>query len=103
MSYTDGIGNLQQIITSLATPETRTSQTSSTQETATTAPATNTSAAHKADHTSLSATGSVISQALDGDDVRNEKVAALQQAIASGTYHVPSSAVADKLINSLLK
>lgn len=107
MSYTDGIGNLQQIISSLATPETRASQTNSTQETATTTPATSPSAAptaQKADQASLSATSSVISQALSSDsDVRTEKVAALQQAIAAGSYNVSSSDVADKLIQSLLK
>ena len=106
MSYTDGIGNLQQIISSLATPETRASQTNSTQETATTTPATSASAAptaQKADQASLSATSSVISQALSSDDVRTEKVAALQQAIAAGSYNVSSSDVADKLIQSVLK
>ncbi len=106
MSYTDGIGNLQQIISSLATPETRASQTNSTQETATTTSDTSPSTsptAQKADQASLSATSNAISQALSGDDVRTGKVAALQQAIASGTYNVSSSDVADKLIQSLLK
>jgi flagellar biosynthesis anti-sigma factor FlgM len=34
--------------------------------------------------------------------VREAKVAALQQTIAAGTYSVPTSAVADKLIEHLL-
>jgi len=45
----------------------------------------------------------VVSQALSGSDVRFEKVAALQQQIAAGTYNVSSSDVADKLLSSLLK
>lgn len=111
MSYTDGIGNLQQIINSLATPETRASQqTNSTQETAATSHATNPAiplAVQKTDQASLSATSNAIAQALStpgaDSDVRTEKIAALQQAIASGTYNVSSSDVADKLIQSLLK
>lgn len=37
------------------------------------------------------------------DDVRSDKVAALQQAIAAGTYSVSSSDVADKLMNSMFE
>ena len=51
----------------------------------------------------LSSTSAVVAQALSGSDVRTEKVAALQQSIAAGTYNVPSAAVADKLIGSMLK
>jgi negative regulator of flagellin synthesis FlgM len=43
-----------------------------------------------------------IGTALSGSDVRTEKVASLQKAIASGTYHVPSADVAGKLLQSLL-
>jgi negative regulator of flagellin synthesis FlgM len=42
--------------------------------------------------------------ALDpGTDVRTEKVAAIQAAIQAGTYQVPASAVAQKLIDSMLE
>jgi negative regulator of flagellin synthesis FlgM len=56
------------------------------------------------DHTSLSSTASLISQGLSSSDsdVRTDKIAALQQSIAAGTYNVSASAVADKLIASLL-
>ncbi len=51
----------------------------------------------------LSSVGSALAQvASSSDDVRTEKVAAIQQAIAAGTYSVPASAVADKLIQHLL-
>jgi negative regulator of flagellin synthesis FlgM len=57
------------------------------------------------DHTSLSSTASLISQGLGSSsdsDVRTDKIAALQQSIAAGTYNVSASAVADKLMSSML-
>lgn len=41
-------------------------------------------------------------QASAGEDVRAERVAALQQAIAAGTYSVPAFAVANKLMESMV-
>ena len=55
-----------------------------------------------ADQTNLSSAGGLVVQALEGEDTRSAKVASLQQAIAAGTYSVPSSSVADKIIQSLL-
>lgn len=55
------------------------------------------------DQASVSTTGGLVAQALTTSDVRQEKVAALQSAIASGSYNVPSSAVASKIVDSLLK
>jgi anti-sigma28 factor (negative regulator of flagellin synthesis) len=46
---------------------------------------------------------SMASPALSGRDIRTEKIAALQRAIAARTYHVSSSDIAGKLINALLK
>ena len=60
-----------------------------------------TGVAIKSDQTSLSAVSSLVTKALSGSDVRTEKVASLQKAIASGTYHVSSAKVADKLLQSL--
>jgi negative regulator of flagellin synthesis FlgM len=56
------------------------------------------------DQASLSTAGGLIAQAISGSnsDVRTDKVAALQQAIANGTYHVASSDVAGKIVDSLL-
>jgi len=55
-----------------------------------------------ADQAKLSPTGELIAQALGGSDVRSEKVEALRQSIAAGTYNVSSSDVADKMMQSLL-
>ena len=54
------------------------------------------------DQTTLSLASSLLASALKVSDVRTEKVAALQQTIAAGTYNVSSSDVADKLLQSLL-
>jgi negative regulator of flagellin synthesis FlgM len=55
-----------------------------------------------ADHATLSSAGSEISQAAADSGVRLEKVAAVQAALAGGTYNVPASAVAEKVIESML-
>jgi flagellar biosynthesis anti-sigma factor FlgM len=55
------------------------------------------------DQPSVSSTGGLVAQALNTSDVRQEKVSALQSAIASGSYNVPSSEVASKIVDSLLK
>ncbi|MEO6817783.1 MAG: flagellar biosynthesis anti-sigma factor FlgM [Edaphobacter sp.] len=100
MSYTNGIGNLQQALSSIAPTQPASQATESTeasqQRNVGAAPA------KQADHTNLSSAGGVIAHALEGSDVRSEKVAALQQAIASGSYNVSSSDVAGKMIDSLL-
>ncbi|MGA2569633.1 MAG: flagellar biosynthesis anti-sigma factor FlgM [Terracidiphilus sp.] len=45
---------------------------------------------------------SEVSQAASGEGVRMEKVTAIQTALAAGTYHVPVSAVASKLVGTML-
>jgi len=59
------------------------------------------SSATSSDRASLRTAGNLIAKALTGSDVRAGKVAALQQQIASGTYNVPASKVADRLISTL--
>jgi len=54
------------------------------------------------DEATLSTTATVVAQALTGSDVRTDKVAALQQSIAAGTYNIPSSDVAAKVFSALL-
>jgi negative regulator of flagellin synthesis FlgM len=50
----------------------------------------------------LSSAGSEVSQAAGEDGVRMEKVASIQTAIAAGTYGVPASAVARKVVDAML-
>jgi negative regulator of flagellin synthesis FlgM len=54
------------------------------------------------DHATLSNAGSEASLGSAGDGVRMEKVAAVQAALAAGTYSVPASAVASKMIDAML-
>jgi flagellar biosynthesis anti-sigma factor FlgM len=56
----------------------------------------------ESDSTDVSSAGSEVSQAASGDGVRADKVAAVQAALAAGTYNVPASAVASKVIDSML-
>jgi len=51
----------------------------------------------------LSMTAGMFSPVLSSKNIRTEKIAALQRAIAAGTYHVSSSDMAGELINALLK
>ena len=50
----------------------------------------------------VSLAGALISQASRGSDVRFERVAALREAIAAGTYNVSSASLSDKLMSVLL-
>jgi negative regulator of flagellin synthesis FlgM len=54
------------------------------------------------DQATLSPAASLAAQAGPDSDVRMEKVAQVQQALAAGSYNVPSSAVADKMIDRML-
>ncbi len=55
------------------------------------------------DTSSVSSTGGLVAAALTTPDVRLDKVAQLQTAIANGSYSVSSSDVASKIVDSLLK
>ncbi len=54
------------------------------------------------DQTKLSATANHAAISATESDVRLEKVASIQRALQSGTYQVPATEVAEKLIASLL-
>jgi negative regulator of flagellin synthesis FlgM len=54
------------------------------------------------DMATLSSAGSEVSQTAAGSDVRMEKVTAIQAALVAGTYSVPASAVASKVVDSML-
>lgn len=54
------------------------------------------------DQANLSSESGLVALAAASPDVRLDKVAALQQSISNGTYRIPSSAVANKIVDSLL-
>jgi flagellar biosynthesis anti-sigma factor FlgM len=54
------------------------------------------------DQATLSSAASEVSEAAGGDGVRWDKVAQIQAALASGTYFVPASAVASKVVDAML-
>jgi negative regulator of flagellin synthesis FlgM len=54
------------------------------------------------DQATLSQVGTAVSGAAGLDGVRLDKVAAVQQALAAGTYNVSAAKVADKVIDSML-
>lgn len=55
-----------------------------------------------ADEATLSFAASLAAQTPADSDVRTEKVAEVQQALAAGEYNVPSAAVAGKVIDHML-
>jgi flagellar biosynthesis anti-sigma factor FlgM len=102
MSISNGIGNLPALSTSV-TPPSQTAPAGKDQQLKTTAVPSPTTAKvnQAADQAVISSTSGLLTQALSASDVRLYKVLPLQQAIASGSYNVASSDVADKVIGSL--
>ncbi len=54
------------------------------------------------DRATFSAAGSEVAMAASGPDVRADKVASVQSALAAGTYNVPATAVASKMVDAML-
>jgi negative regulator of flagellin synthesis FlgM len=54
------------------------------------------------DRATLSTAGSEVSQMAGDSDVRINKVATIQAALAAGTYDVSASEVASKVVDSML-
>jgi flagellar biosynthesis anti-sigma factor FlgM len=100
MSYSNGIGDLRQALGAIAPASTKETQKISTENAMESR--TVTSRGTPDDETRLSSTAGLVAQTLEGSDVRADKVAALQQAIASGQYNISSPDVAEKMIQSLL-
>lgn len=54
------------------------------------------------DHATLSSAASQAASASEDSTVRMDKVAAIQNALAAGSYHIPASAVAARVVDSML-
>jgi negative regulator of flagellin synthesis FlgM len=54
------------------------------------------------DLATFSSAGSEVSLTASDPGVRTDKVAEIQAALAAGTYNVPASAVASKVVDSML-
>jgi negative regulator of flagellin synthesis FlgM len=101
MNYSNGLGNLQNLLGTIAASDAKRAD-------AATPPAnTATAAIVTADQTNFSSTSGVLGQALSGpnpdSDVRMPMVLALSAAIADGTYQVSSLDVSGKMIDSMLR
>jgi negative regulator of flagellin synthesis FlgM len=103
MSYTSGINSLHQATSPITPSEVKSATQTNASGHGANQSVEQTANLERVDQTNLSSTGGLVAQALEGSDTRSAKVASLQQAIASGTYSVSSSDVADKIIRSLLE
>jgi negative regulator of flagellin synthesis FlgM len=54
------------------------------------------------DRATFSSAGSKVAQTASDTDVRMDKVSSIQAALAAGTYNVPPSAVASKMVEAML-
>lgn len=100
MSYSNGLGNVQNAVTTVPANGAQRSEAASN---ASTKNAAASGVPPSQDQTRFSSTSGVLGQSLSGPDVRMPKVQELSAAIAAGTYQVPSSDVAGKMIDALLK
>jgi negative regulator of flagellin synthesis FlgM len=78
---------------------TQAATTVAAQQTRSSAAATN---ALGSDQATVSSAGSEVAQTMGDSDVRMDKVAIIQAALAAGSYDVSSSAVASKVVDSML-
>ncbi len=61
-----------------------------------------TGSALTSDQATVSNAANEVAQAASEDSVRPEKVASIQGALAAGTYNVPASSVASKIVDAML-
>jgi negative regulator of flagellin synthesis FlgM len=64
--------------------------------------ATTSGSALGSDQATVSSAGSEVSLTAAESGVRTDKVAAVQAALSAGTYNVPASAVASKVVDAML-
>jgi flagellar biosynthesis anti-sigma factor FlgM len=56
----------------------------------------------EADRATLSSAGSEVAQSAADGGVRMDKVESIQAALAAGTYSIPASAVASRMVDAML-
>ena len=101
MSISNGIASLQSL-SNAVNPASQTAPAGKEQQIKTAVqPHTPTKVSQPVDQAVISSASGLLTQALNASDVRLEKVLPLQGAIASGSYSVASSDVADRIITSL--
>lgn len=66
------------------------------------APGAATPSALTSDSATLSSAASQVALTASDTEVRMDKVSSIQAALASGTYNVPASAVASKMVDGML-
>jgi negative regulator of flagellin synthesis FlgM len=97
-----GINNSQTSPNSINLQQTEAADAATGSKRTRTAAQSNTSALDSDQTVKVSSTAGALAQITGQSDVRSEKVAQLQAAIAGGTYNVSSTDVANKLIESML-
>ncbi len=102
MSGTNGISSLQKALGSLNLAETKQAGPATGLEKALAGREVSGLSARAYDQANVSVAGGLAAQGTSDGDVRLDKVTALQQQIAAGTYRVSAGDVADKIVASLL-
>jgi flagellar biosynthesis anti-sigma factor FlgM len=103
MTGMDGINSLQKMLGALQVNESTSVNGAAATKGGSSASVTisSTTSSGGVDQASFSA-GGLAAQSTDMSDVRTTKVAELRAAIASGTYNVSASAMADKMVEGML-
>jgi negative regulator of flagellin synthesis FlgM len=65
-------------------------------------PAPNSTSGLGSDRATFSSAGSEVSLTASDSGIRTDKVAVVQAALAAGSYNVPASAVASKMVDAML-
>ena len=101
MSYTSVIAGAQQSL-SLTTSTTKATLQANVSDVSMDVNALSEKGPLQDDRSKLSFGASLLTKALTEPDTRSERIGSLQQAIATGTYSVPASDIADKLLQSMV-